>query len=130
MKPDAATFIDALHRLEQSRDADTIAGLFADNAEISNPLVAQEGKDGAAAFWTAYRSAFDQIESTFASTLEQEGRIALEWKSTGTVKGKNVAYEGGQHYGDRRWGDHGLPDLLRYRGPRPRSDAEGRLSVP
>ena len=53
MKPDAATFIDALHRLEQSRDVDTIAGLFADSAGISNPLVAQGGKDGATSFWTA-----------------------------------------------------------------------------
>ena len=94
MKPDAATYIDALHRLEQSRDVDTIAGLFADSAGISNPLVAQGGKDGAASFWTAYRSTFDEIESSFAVKLEQDGRIALEWKSTGTVKGRDVAYEG------------------------------------
>ncbi len=94
MKPDAATFIDALHKLEQSRDVDTISGLFADSAEISNPMVGQGGKDGAAAFWTAYRSTFDEIESTFATTLEQGDRIALEWKSAGTVKGRDVVYEG------------------------------------
>ena len=53
MKLDALAFIEALHRLEQSRDVKAIASLFADDAEISNPLVAQDSKDGAAAFWQA-----------------------------------------------------------------------------
>ena len=94
MTLNATTFIDALHGLEQAHDLDTIAGLFAKDAEISNPMVAMEGEVGAAAFWRAYRSAFDQIKSSFLTILEQDGRIALEWRSTGSAKGHDVAYEG------------------------------------
>jgi hypothetical protein len=94
MTVDAQTFIDALHRLEGERDVDTIAGLYASDAVISNPLVKNSGQDGAAAFWRAYRDSFDDIRSEFSSILEADGRIALEWRSEGTAKGKPFAYEG------------------------------------
>ena len=92
---DAKTFIDALHRLEGDRDVDGIAQLFTPEAVISNPLVKKtDGPQGAAAFWGAYRKSFDEIRSEFSTVLEADGRIALEWRSTGTAKGQDFAYEG------------------------------------
>ncbi len=90
----AQTFIDALHRLEGERDGEAIAALFAEDAMISNPLVKTGGDEGAAAFWGAYRKSFDDIRSEFSTILEKDGRIALEWRSTGSTKGKPFAYEG------------------------------------
>ena len=94
MTPDAKTFIDALHRLEADRDVDTIAKLFASGAAISNPLVAEGGQDGAKAFWTAYRAAFDEINSTFSTVVEGDGRVVLEWCRAGAAKGRPITYEG------------------------------------
>ena len=90
----AQTFIDALHRLEGERDVEAVAALFAPTAVISNPLVEDHGERGAAAFWDAYRKSFDDIRSEFSTILEQDGRIALEWRSTGSAKGRSFAYEG------------------------------------
>lgn len=36
------TFIDALGRLENARDVEAVAGLFAEHAKISNPVVLYE----------------------------------------------------------------------------------------
>lgn len=94
MTPDASTFIAALNELEQSGDVRKIAGLFAEDARISNPLMMETGRQGAARFWSAYRSAFGRIASSFTSILEQDGRICLEWTSSGEIEGKAVAYEG------------------------------------
>ncbi|WP_174301321.1 nuclear transport factor 2 family protein [Caulobacter sp. S45] len=90
----AQSFIDALHRLEGERDVDGIAALFAPDAVISNPLVENQGEEGPAAFWGAYRKSFDDIRSEFSTILEQGGQIALEWRSTGAAKGRPFAYEG------------------------------------
>lgn len=94
MTVDAKTFIDALHRLEGDHDVDTIAALYAPDAVISNPMVKTEGDQGAAAFWTAYRKSFDDIRSEFSVILEHDGRMALEWTSKGSAKGKPFVYEG------------------------------------
>ena len=94
MTVDAKTFIDALHRLEGERDVEGVAGLFAPDAVVSNPLVKTEGGEGAASFWTAYRESFDDIRSEFSTILEHDGRIALEWRSTGSAKGRPFDYEG------------------------------------
>ena len=94
MTVDAQTFIDALHRLEGERDVDAIASLFAADAVISNPLVKTKGGEGVAEFWGAYRKSFDDIRSEFSTILEKDGRVALEWRSTGSAKGRPFAYEG------------------------------------
>ncbi len=94
MTVDAKTFIDALHRLEGERDVNALAALFAPDAVVSNPLVKTEGQQGAAAFWSAYRDSFDDIRSEFSTILERDGRIALEWRSTGSAKGRPFDYEG------------------------------------
>jgi ketosteroid isomerase-like protein len=90
------TFIDALHRLETERDVAAIAGLFADNAEIANPLVQYEsgGPDAAKTFWSQYRDAFEDIRSEFRTVSERDGTAFLEWTSKGSIDGKPFAYEG------------------------------------
>ena len=94
MTPDAAAFIAALQELEQSREVGRLAELFSDDARVSNPLMVEHGRDGATSFWTAYRSAFDTITSSFSTILERDGRICLEWASRGVIDGQAVAYEG------------------------------------
>ena len=94
MTPDASTFITALERLEQSGDAEPIAALFSKDARVSNPLMTETGPEGAAAFWRTYRSAFDTIASSFSSILERDGRICLEWTSSGEIEQQKVVYEG------------------------------------
>jgi len=92
----ADTFIAALHTLEDSRDAGPIAALFTSDADTSNPLVkhAGEGKQGAEAFWTGYRSAFETIHSEFRNIVEDGDVAILEWVSEGTSKEGPVRYGG------------------------------------
>lgn len=94
MTPDAQTFIAALHALEADHNVERIADLFAPGAHISNPLVEEGGHEGAQAFWTAYRESFDTVRSEFTIVLEQDGRIALEWATKASAKGRQIAYEG------------------------------------
>jgi ketosteroid isomerase-like protein len=93
---DAQPFIDALATLEESGDAGPIAALFAEGADVSNPLVAHPGKgeQGARDFWTAYRAAFGTIHSEFRNIVEADDVSMLEWVSTGTLDGKDVRYDG------------------------------------
>lgn len=94
---DAQTFIDALHKLEGERDLDTIAGLYAPDADIVNPVVEHdhEGKGGAREFWAAYRKTFDTIRSEFRHVLDHDGAALLEWTSTGTAAdGGEFRYSG------------------------------------
>lgn len=95
MPQKADTFIAALHTLEESRDVGPIAALFAPDATTSNPLVkhAGEGKQGAEAFWTSYRAAFETIRSEFRNIFEDDNVAILEWVSEGSSK------EGPVHYG-------------------------------
>ena len=93
----AQAFVDALHRLEEERDVDTIASLYADDADIKNPLVAHEheGAGGARAFWEAYRKTFEQIRSEFHNVLEADTAAMLEWTSTGSAAdGRKFRYSG------------------------------------
>ena len=89
-------FIDALHRLETARDVDAIAGLFAADAEVANPLVQYEsgGPDAARTFWGQYRDAFEEIRSEFRTVSEKDGTAFLEWTSQGSIDGKPFTYEG------------------------------------
>ncbi|SFB39887.1 SnoaL-like domain-containing protein [Rhizobium sp. NFR07] len=90
------SFIDALGRLETQHDADTIALLFADRAQVANPLVNyDDGGSGAAkTFWSQYRAAFDEIRSEFSSVTEKDGMSFLEWHSRGLIDGKPFDYDG------------------------------------
>ncbi len=92
----ADTFIAALHRLESDRDTDTIAGLFAEDASLSSPLVSYEdgGTEAAKTFWSHYRDAFEDIASEFRAVTETDGVAFLEWRSRGTVAGAAFEYGG------------------------------------
>lgn len=91
-----ATFIDALHRLEESGNVDVIASLFADDATLANPLVIHDGTEEQTAkrFWKTYRDAFSDIESTFLNVVENGNAAAIEWQSEGVIDGHSVSYSG------------------------------------
>lgn len=96
MNDSTQAFIDALATLEASGDVDAIAALFTADADVANPLVEHtgEGKQGAQAFWQAYRAAFETIRSEFRHVVEDDNVAMLEWVSTGKAAGKDVRYGG------------------------------------
>jgi ketosteroid isomerase-like protein len=79
-------FIAALETLEQQRDVEPLADLYAAEAEVGNVVTPHEftGPDGARDFWTRYREAFGEVRSSFRNIIVAEGRAALEWTSEGT----------------------------------------------
>lgn len=89
-------FIDALRKLESSRDVETIAALFSEGAAISSPLVHHDhgGPQQAGAFWTHYRDAFDDIRSEFKTVREIDGTAFLEWHSRGELGDQPFEYDG------------------------------------
>lgn len=92
----AKKFVDALHKLEANRDLDTIASLFADEADVANVITEDNDKrQTAREFWSNYRDNFGEVESTFRSEIITETRAALEWNTTGTShEGKEFEYDG------------------------------------
>lgn len=93
----AQVFVDALHRLEEQQDLDTISGLYAQDADISNPVVPHEhqGPQGARQFWQAYRSTFQTIRSEFHHVLDNGKAAMLEWTSRGRANdGAEFSYRG------------------------------------
>ncbi|QAY77827.1 SDR family oxidoreductase [Sphingosinicella sp. BN140058] len=93
----ADRFIEALRHLEESGETSAIVDLFADGAEISNPLVKHEagGREAAERFWTSYRAAFSAIRSEFRQVADAGGTAFLEWVSSGTAaNGTSFRYGG------------------------------------
>ncbi len=85
----ADRFIDALRKLEEARDYDTIVSLYAEDSEVGN-IVAPEkftGTEGARKFWTNYRDTFGEAHSEFRNRITTHDRAALEWTTTGTTTG-------------------------------------------
>ncbi len=89
-------FIDALHRLEESGNVDVIADLFADDAELSNPLVLHgpDGDNGAKAFWASYHAALGAASSQFLNVIVDEGKAVLEWRTATEIDGRPTSYAG------------------------------------
>jgi len=116
MPQKADTFIAALHTLEDGRDVGPIAALFAQGADTSNPLVKHggEGKQGAEAFWTSYRAAFETIRSEFRNIVEDDKVAILEWVSEGTSKEGPVRYGGVSVI---EYGDGGITGFRAYFDP-------------
>ena len=98
----ADTFIAHLHSVEEGDAAgiDTIVAMFADDAELSNPLVQRnggqrKGRDEIARFWREYRGVFRDIHSEFIDVTASDHSAGLFWRSTGTdAGGKPLEYEG------------------------------------
>ncbi len=90
-------FVDALHALEEGNDAEPLAALHGDDADISNPLVphVHRGQQGARDFWSAYRGTFDTIRSEFHHVEDAGDASFLEWTSTGrSTQGRDFSYRG------------------------------------
>lgn len=115
---DPQQFIDALAALEERREVDPIAALYADDADLSNPLVQHKhrGKQGARDFWTMYRSAFGSIRSEFHHVVADAGCALLEWTSRGERSdGQPVEYRGVTVL---EYGDGGIRAFRTYFDPR------------
>ena len=89
-------FIEALHALEESRDVEKIAALFADGAEVNNVVTIENSHDlQARDFWQKYRDNFGEVHSEFRNKIYGENSAALEWTTTGTsADGGAIDYEG------------------------------------
>lgn len=90
-------FIEALRRLEEEGDLETLVSLFAEDAELSNPhVVAEErGREGARRFWHMYRDSFADVQSSFRNVVETDDTVVLEWSSRGhTTHGGDFTYDG------------------------------------
>ena len=89
-------FIEALRELEQNRDVEQIAALFADDAEVNNVVTIENSHDlKARDFWQKYRDNFGEVNSEFKNKIYGENSSALEWTTTGTAAdGGEVNYEG------------------------------------
>lgn len=93
----AQTFIDALHTLEDSKDAEPIAALYAEGSVIGNVHVPDgfHGPDGARQFWAEYRGSFETLRSEFRNVIATDTQAALEWTTTGkAMGGKSFTYSG------------------------------------
>jgi len=93
----ADKFIEALHKLEESRELETITGVFAEDSEVGNVVAPEKfnGQNGAREFWTKYRDTFGEVHSTFRNIIITGNRAALEWTTEGTTSGgAPVKYEG------------------------------------
>lgn len=92
----AEKFIEALHNLEENRDVERLAAMFADDAEIHNVVtIENEHLLDARDFWTNYRDSFGDVHSEFRNRIAGDGTAALEWTTTGTNRdGQQFEYEG------------------------------------
>lgn len=98
----ADRFIDQLHRLEEGDKAvaDRLADMFADGAELTNPIIennggSRRGRDQIAAFWRQYADTFGELHSEFFDVTTSDHSAGLFWRSTGTgPSGKALEYEG------------------------------------
>ncbi|MGI4789271.1 MAG: nuclear transport factor 2 family protein [Janthinobacterium lividum] len=93
----AKQFIEALRTLEETRDAEPLASLYAEAASVGNVIAPDQfhGQDGARQFWNEYRGTFDTAKSTFRSVIAGDGSAALEWQTEGTsFEGQPFKYSG------------------------------------
>ncbi|MBX9626166.1 MAG: nuclear transport factor 2 family protein [Gemmataceae bacterium] len=91
----ADRFARALQESEAKKDPGPVAGLFGDDAELSNLAHEERGADGARRFWQEYLDAFGTIRSEFSAIKQADGWALLEWTSEGTLPaGKPVKYRG------------------------------------
>jgi len=92
----ADSFIEALHELEEDRDAEALVEIHTEDCEVGNVSVSEtfRGHDGLREFWSEYRKTFGEMKSTFRNVFATEDGAALEWTTEGTSNGETVAYDG------------------------------------
>ena len=93
----ASAFAEALQRVEQDRDLDAFARVFAPDVELLRPeqRAGEQGEDGVRAFWQQYLDQFAAVRSEFSRVVEAGPLGELEWTSKGSLGGgTEVEYEG------------------------------------
>jgi ketosteroid isomerase-like protein len=93
----AQAFMRAVQEMERTRDVEVLVRLFADDADVGNPMLQkfERGRDGARSFWREYLGAFREIGSEFTDTRIAMHSAALEWKSNGALPdGAPLTYRG------------------------------------
>ncbi len=93
----AKQFMEALWTLEETKDAEPLAGLYNEDAVIDNILAPNgfRGPNGARKFWTEYRGTFEKAHSEFRTVTASETSAALEWTTSGTsFNGSPFSYTG------------------------------------
>ena len=93
----ANQFVQALWTLEETKDPEPLAALYAEDALIGNLIAPDQfqGPDGARTFWTEYRGSFDAAKSKFRNVIAGDGSAALEWTTEGTsFTGSPLSYSG------------------------------------
>src|SRR5918998_3146191 len=89
-------FVEALRKLEEDRDVESLVRIHAEDCEVGNVAVSEtfRGHDGLREFWTEYRKTFGEMKSTFRNVFATEEGAALEWTTEGTSNGDTVTYDG------------------------------------
>jgi hypothetical protein len=92
----ADNFVEALHKLEEDRDAEALVEIHTKDCEVGNVSVSEafRGHDGLREFWTEYRKTFSEMKSTFRNVFATEDGAALEWTTEGISNGDTVSYDG------------------------------------
>jgi len=89
-------FIEAIASLEQDRNTKPIVELYAERSQCGNVLDPErfEGPEGAEQFWSAYRSQFADVTSTYQTVVASERSATLEWQSEATINDESLTYRG------------------------------------
>jgi ketosteroid isomerase-like protein len=92
----ADSFVEALRKLEEEEDVETLVGIHTEDCEVGNVSVPEtfSGHDGLREFWTEYRKTFGEMRSEFRNVFATEEGAALEWTTQGTSNGDSISYEG------------------------------------
>ena len=93
----AERFVDALHKLEEDRDVETLVEIHTEDCDVGNVAVPKtfSGHEGLREFWTSYRETFGNMRSEFRNVFADDaGHAALEWNTSGDANGNDVSYDG------------------------------------
>jgi len=89
-------FIEAIATLEQDGVIKPLVELYAEHSQCGNVIDPErfEGPEGAEQFWSAYRSQFADITSTYQTVVASESSATLEWRSEATLDDEPRVYRG------------------------------------
>jgi ketosteroid isomerase-like protein len=126
----SARFSRALRALETDRDLQPIVQLFADDAEVFNPLMSHphRGLDAVRKFWRIYLERFSEVKSEFLRFVDSREISAVEWIVNGRLlDGRQVEYSGTTLLETQ---DEQITRMYAYFDPRPLLDAPRREPTP
>jgi ketosteroid isomerase-like protein len=89
-------FVEALRKLEEEEDVESLVEIHTEDCEVSNVSVRGNfrGHEGLREFWMSYRSTFGEMKSEFRNVFATEEGAALEWTTQGTSNGESFSYDG------------------------------------